>query len=392
MPEASPSGGALGINASNSRKSDFAGSGLGSGSGSSREQLARAERFRARSFLHDFSQFDRVRKCGRVTIAPHGHVGVRQIDSMVGFAGLSTCGSVWMCPACNSKIMVTRRLEIAIALLAGEQLGTIAFTAWTLRHDKSQRLDDLMKALSYCWDRVTRDKTVKKLRDDYGRYGYIRSTEITYGRHGWHPHIHPLVFFKGKVSQAKLDSLFMEEFRAYRSAAVSRGLQAPQLTAHENKYMIVDNTLETMADYLSKTSYDSWRIEFEMTATQSKESISGRTPWEILADIQRTGDYDDLSLWWEYERATRGKKQLLWGRGIKKLFDIGNQSDEQIAEEEVGSKDDTVFYITRNGWKTVLQKQLPADILNVLQSHGSTACIDFCRSQGVEVVFELPNS
>lgn len=49
---------------------------------------------------------------------PGGNVGVRRdSDGRVGFAGLSTCGRVWLCPMCNAKIMAQRAIEIG-ALLA----------------------------------------------------------------------------------------------------------------------------------------------------------------------------------------------------------------------------------------------------------------------------------
>jgi len=47
-----------------------------------------------------------------VAITVGGSVAVRVSGGVGGFAGLSTCGSVWACGVCNAKIMARRQLEI----------------------------------------------------------------------------------------------------------------------------------------------------------------------------------------------------------------------------------------------------------------------------------------
>lgn len=39
------------------------------------------------------------------------------------------------------------------------------------------------------------------------------------------------------------------------------------------------------------------------------------------------------SLWQEFGIATKGARQLVWGRGLKKLLGIEEKTDEQLAEE-----------------------------------------------------------
>lgn len=73
---------------------------------------------------------------------PGGNVGVR-LDSAgrVGFAGLSTCGRVWLCPMCNAKIMAQRAIEIG-AVLVWAALNDL-YVVWgslTTHHTRDTRL------------------------------------------------------------------------------------------------------------------------------------------------------------------------------------------------------------------------------------------------------------
>src|SRR4051794_7946849 len=110
------------------------------------------------------SSLDRCRKCGRVTVTESGLVGVRANGTSVGYAGLATCGSVWVCPVCNSKIAAVRRTEIgtAAATVLGNG-GTVLFATLTLRHSSAVRLDPLWRSLRYCWQAATARGTFARL-------------------------------------------------------------------------------------------------------------------------------------------------------------------------------------------------------------------------------------
>ncbi|TDB67152.1 hypothetical protein [Micromonospora sp. KC721] len=84
-----------------------------------------------------------------------------------------------------------------------------------------------------------------------------------------------------------------------------------------------------------------------MKGTRRKTS---RTPLQILADFGTDGLAADLDLWHEYERATAGKSALRWSRGLRALLlpDVDEQTDEEIAAEEVGG--DTVAYLLPHTW------------------------------------------
>lgn len=347
----------------------------------------RSEKWAARAVQWQVSKLARCRKCGRVTVTGDGRVGVRANGESVGYAGLSTCGSVWSCPVCNSRIQAVRRLEVGVALASVHANGGgAAFGAITVRHHAGQPLAGLLEALTYGIARIARDKTVGSLRDAMGYIGRIQALEVTIGRNGWHPHRHPLPIFERPVSQGALIELHLAEFRAFSRGVEKRGFEAPSILA--NVMMPVDlSTGDTLGDYFAKSEYSIAGAAWEAASSSTKKGRNGsRTPWQLLDSVRLTGDADDLDLWNEYELALRGKRALTFSRGLRDRLGIGAEAtDEQIAEAEVGDRFDTGFYVT--DWAPIARDaSLGAGLLNVVTPAGNwQAGRDFCRDHGISI-------
>jgi hypothetical protein len=350
---------------------------------SSRKRL---DRWEARGFLWTFSENKRCRKCGRVTVTPDGSVGIRANGQSVGFAGLATCGSVWVCPVCNARIQAVRRLEVGVALATVfARGGGAGFGANTVRHHKGQPLSVVLDALTYGTARIARDKSVAQLRKDLGYFGRIKALEVTHGANGFHPHNHPLPLFRVPPTALQLDALHRAEFRAFRAGVERRGMVAPLEEAQTLK-PVRPGTSETLGDYFAKSTYTHDAAAFEMTSTQSKlGKKSGRTPWQILDSARLLGDADDLAIWNEYERTMKGKRALTFSRGLRDELGLSAEaSDEEIADEEVGDATDTGFKVI--DWTPVQRNaRLGAQLLNVVTPAGNwQAGRDFCRENGIE--------
>lgn len=354
----------------------------------------RAERWAAMSALWTYSSIKRVRKCKRVTIRPMGTVDVRKssgsgAEDKVGFAGLATCGSVWACPLCSARIQAVRRLELGVLVAVAAAAGlTIAFGTMTLRHKPGQPLAMLWDAMNNANRGVTNAKRVSRLRKTLGRAGYVRATEVTHGQNGWHPHIHTLQLFEAPVTQAQLDELANAEFEVWKKQAVKRGLGAP-LRDHYKLDLVTDASVE-FADYFAKGVYDpsvarsakSMSFEMSSNATKKARAKGSRTPFQILGDIVKQGDADDLELWEEYELASKGRRALVWSPGLRKLMDIEELTDEQIAEEQVGSEEDVLFSVA--DWSPIAaQPRLGGLLLSAVARGGLSAGLDFCREHGI---------
>lgn len=351
---------------------------------------ARFDRWEARGFLWKESHLDRVRGCGRYSIQPDGSVQVRDNGAAAGFAGLASCGSIHACPVCNSKINAVRRLELGVMIAAAESKGMgMAFGAKTIRHHAAQPLAALWPEQSKVWNAVTVDKTVRRLRQEMAFAGYARAAEVTIGLNGWHPHIHPFYFFSGPVTPQQLEDLHAAEISAWINKAERLGLDAP-LSKAQNLHLVTgSDAADQLSEYFTKAGQqigDS--VAWEMTSTQTK---TGRrwaktvSPWVILAGA-RAGDADALDLWHEYEKASKGKRVLTYSRGLRRRFGLDVEaSDEDIADAEIGTKDDTLFEIA--DWEPVRRcPRLGAGIIAAVRSSGLTGAQRYCADNGIEIL------
>lgn len=302
-----------------------------------------------------------------MTVTGDGSVGVRADGQRVGFAGLHTCGSVWACPCCNSRIQGVRSLELGVGLAAHHAAGGgAAFGAFTLRHHASQALPPLFDALTYASQRIGRDRKVRALRDALGYLGTITATEVTDGHNGWHPHRHPIVLFRRPVDLSALVGLHSAMQRAWRAGAVRRGLEAPL----DRNQVLMPVTFDALGDYLTKSMWTPAGVAFEATASQLKRGRrSSRNPWQLLEDARR-GDADALDRWNAYEQGTRGRRALTWSPGLRDALGVGQEaSDEEIAAAEVGSVADEGIRVL--DWSPVAHDpSLGAGLLNAVTPAG----------------------
>lgn len=349
---------------------------------------ARNDRWKARGFLWHESTIDRVRGCGRSSIRPDGSVQVRDNGAAAGYSGLASCGSVWVCPVCNSKINAVRRLELGVMVSAADAQGLgMAFGAKTIRHHARQRLAGLWPHQSAAWNAVTVDKSTRRIREQLGFLGYARAAEVTVGLNGWHPHIHPLYFFQKPVTQVQLDDLHAAEISAWVNKTERLGLQAPLGEAQHLHVVDGGGAAESLGNYFTKNGTQTGdSVAWELTSTQTK---TGRryaktvSPWILLAGA-RSGDADALDLWREYEKASKGKRALTYSRGLRRRFGLDVEaSDEEIVETEIGTRDDAVFEIV--DWLPVRRNPvLGAELLTVLRKSGIAAAQRFCADHSIE--------
>jgi len=351
----------------------------------------RALRFAARGVLWDLSGEKRCRSCGRWSITPDGSVQARKTSQAVGYAGLATCGRVWVCPVCNAKIQAARRLEVGAALsfILGTD-GGAAFGSYTLRHHARTDPDRLWRGLSKCWQAVKRDGSVRRLRVSMGYLGTIRAAECTYGANGWHPHIHVVHLFSRPVSVAEVAALHAAEFRAWAAGAARLGLSAPS-DAAQDLHVVTGATADVeLGDYFTKASYTPTveAVGWEMTSSQTKtrtRAKDSRTPWDLLAAVHLEGDADALDLWHIWERFSKGKRALTWTRGLRALCGLGvEREDEEVAEEAVGTADDVLFTIA--DWAPFRAHPVwGAELLTVVEVGGKAAGLAWCAERGIEI-------
>lgn len=338
-------------------------------------------RYMLRRRLWVISELGRVKKCGRVLRG--SHVAVRGSQGgPVGFSGLCSCGSVWACPVCASKVLSRRGLEIGAALVSWEgRGGRLALGTLTMRHRAGDQLVRSWDAAMAAWHRVTRCKGWAQWNLRLGARGWIRVVEVTDGQHGWHVHLHFVLLVEQAARLAGTVVRF-ESWLAEKWARCLAAEGAPGALGVGQDVRLADSVAAAVefGGYLVKSeAYGETagvKLGRELTGSMTKTARtdwSTQPVWSIAERFVETGEADLLERWHEWERGSRGRRQLAWSRGLRDELALGvEQTDEQIAEESLGGED--LVRIDADGWRAVLALGEPeSGLLGALHDGGPSS-------------------
>ena len=269
-----------------------------------------------RSYVH------RVNYCLKRRISKDKAVGVlyNEKRGKAHYGNLQRCGSVWTCPICAAKITEGRREEVKTGFKNWrDNGGYIIMATFTNRHHRGDDLEDLLggqkKALKKFWEKTKLTTMLKRL----GYKGRLVATEVTHGVNGWHPHYHVIMFFDHEVNAQALQTLLGLE---WQDACKKSGMKIPSL---ENGVQVQD------ADYADRY-VSKWGLEEEITKGHIKKGRDNSlTPFDILRLSEDDAEYSKLFR--QYADAFKGKRQLVWSKGLKDLLGIVEVTDEQLALE-----------------------------------------------------------
>lgn len=290
-----------------------------------------------------------------------------------GYSGLFTCGNIWQCPVCASKISEKRRIELNQALkVADEKELTVLHKIMTAPHQFGERLEDLLKKMTHARRLMQNRKPWKRLVQQFGIVGNIRALEVTFSwNNGWHVHFHVLLFMKAQFpSEKKGQSLKNLEdmiFGMWRDACLSAGLESP---SREHGVQLNDHA----DDYVGK-----WGCEHEMTKAHIKKGHEGHlTPFQFL-DEYGAGDKRFKGIFLEYAKEFKGKKQLVWSRGLRELLEM----EPETADEEIAGADDPdsdlFARIPARVWGVVAKKEKMGELLEICRQ-GEQAVADYLHN------------
>lgn len=358
-----------------------------------------------RDYLNSVSKIKRFRDCGRVPLGQWVALRSSGEAAHSGYAGLETCGSVWACPVCSAKIAAHRQREVlAVTERAAAVGAVVSMLTLTQRHHAGQSLAELWESLSYAWNRVTSGRRWVGFKEQLGLIGWLKAVEVTHGKSGWHVHLHVLVvsekdprttpiFHQRKQGRRRepypVEVTTPGAFIADRWAA---GLAAKGVDFIPHLGGIDWETARdavAVGQYVAKMSGGGDRLAAEATLGAFKKARSGnRTPFQILADCMEKGEKSDLSLWFEWERESRGKRALTWSKGMRKWAGLlREKTDEEIAEEDL--QGETVAVFSRPQWWK-LRKIGAAQVLDILDGVGLQAAYDFLDYHGIKFAIPRP--
>ena len=255
----------------------------------------------------------------------HRTIPINKSGEDFSFGGLMHCGNVWGCPVCASIITEHRRKELKEACENARVQGLhISMLTLTVPHYAKDRCTDVLEGISSAYRKLKNRKPFKRVKKEIGLVGDIRTLEVTYGKNGWHPHFHVLLVTRLLLNDEKLESLSQDLLSQWKAACVSSGLPEPN-----------QHGLELVNGTWADTYVTKWGIEEEMTKGHLKEGIKAGhvSPFGLL-DLYGDGDKKAGQRFKEFAKAFKGKRQLVWSRGLRDLLKVGaDKSKEEIVEE-----------------------------------------------------------
>ena len=272
---------------------------------------------------------ERVCNClkKRIDKNKNREVKYNEVREKAHWSNVQRCGSVWTCPVCAKQITEKRRDELKRGIETWKNVhsGDVLLMTLTFSHSAKERLITLLERQRKALKIFHETTKVQALLKQIGVKYKIKGLETTYGSNGWHPHNHFLLLTKLPVSD--FDSIRDQLAELWIKACTKAGLSAPSMT---HGLDIRNGTYAS--EYVAK-----WGLDYEMAKGHTKKGRNcSYTPFDLLQYSMMEGEMNGRtaeSLWQEFGVAIKGKRQLEWGRGLKKLLGIDEKTDEELAEE-----------------------------------------------------------
>lgn len=342
------------------------------------------ERYRLQDVVHAISGRVRLQVCGRARIAP----AVTMVTGAAGtgYAGLSTCSSIWACPVCSASIRAHRAEELQAACLRHiRDGGGGLFVTLTVPHGRGDALRDLLGLVTRGWHKITQSKGARAYLARLGYLGNVRALEVTHGVNGWHPHVHLLLFTRGLVVETERAA-----FRAWLHArwvryCTARGWKAPSAAHGCDVQTVV--SMSDVGAYVGKVQDEHGTdrvLGHEMTRADLKSARrrASRTPFGLLGDIAALSDgaHTDSAarrrlgaLWGEYETATKGLAAIRWSKGLRDALAVEEVTDQEIIAAETNAAAEPVLTIDARTWSLVSRAGQRGRLRAEVDRHGPAA-------------------
>lgn len=242
------------------------------------------------------------------------------------WSNVQRCGSIWSCPVCAKQITEKRREELKKAVHTWKTVhqGAIQLLTLTFSHSKSESLKSLLERQKKAYKIFLETTRVKVILKKMGVVHKIRSFEVTYGENGWHPHFHILMFNTHIFTSPNLTNTLSE---LWIKSCLKAGLSAPSM-----RHGLDLRDGEFASEYVAK-----WGVESELTKGHTKKGKKNSlTPFDLLQlsiDDLEVFEKKPSKLFQEFAISLKGARQLVWSRGLKKLLQIEEKTDEDLAEE-----------------------------------------------------------
>ena len=340
---------------------------------------SRTYQYRLRSVAQGLlRQKHRVQTCQKVP--SHGvQLGIAEItiskneNGRAYWSGLGACGDVHSCPVCREKIGNVRANEVRQVMAGHRKEGGKCFLVTkTLSHKRSTKLVDSLDKITAATRRFNSWRKVKDLKAELGYTNLIRSTEVTFGKNGWHPHFHEVWLVNNELSIKRIEQISNELSEQWQIALRKVGGNASRKRGFDLRYRD-DEGVEAAGAYITKWAY-------ELTHMHKKDAHNGSiTPFKILDKLLDQANFDVVlaNRYREYSDAMFKRPMMYFGRGLKDKYLIEEVSDEEVANRP---EQEHVITVTSEQHRAIRYYNYEGLALDIAEQHGYQILSIFIQS------------
>lgn len=277
--------------------------------------------------------------------------------------------------------------------------------SFTLRHKNRDSLDELQKALRTAFNKTFSGRWYQEFKERWEVVGKVTARECTYGKNGWHPHLHILMFHRIEIA-----GRWCEVMQAEISARWAEKLKLAGFSASLAHGVDVRTADSDIADYIAKFGREpigkAWGADVEVAKSNVKRAHNdGLTPFQILGAA--AGISEDLiavmrvirgdratvrrkagMLYSEFFYTMKGKARLHWGdmARILELDDALWRYEQANPEPE---RDTWAIALVETGddWRAITGgkngSDLRAELLGVCATRDAWKVREWLASHGI---------
>lgn len=240
------------------------------------------------------------------------------------------CRSPHACPVCSPTLRAEAAAELRRVVLAARAQGhDVYMLTLTVRHTAEDDLALLKSLVTDAWGYLTYGAKWRRLRSHLRLIGSVRSLETTYGRCGWHPHLHVLLVTRANGAGASKEDLAAQRVVQLEAAwlrAVEHALVEQEISPEERpQYLPAPGRAATLVEVAGTGDYAMKGSDIPLSADSDGDS---RSVWQIMRGAA-TGDANDQRLWKEYAEAIKGQHLLPGLAALKKALRVVEERIEQ---------------------------------------------------------------
>lgn len=361
-----------------------------SGDKAESNQSDRTVRFMLQAAARQLLPSSRVAWCLRRVVPGRETVEVRYSEERqrAYYHGLATCKCLWECPVCASRISERRREKLAIGVDLAPRRLYLAMLTFTVSHHKGESFAAVHNRLKAAYKRFWGGRWAQGFKDRFGVVGTLRALEVTYGANGWHPHIHLLIvadrgfrrpteFFGALTVADEITALVQSRWQDQ----VAKG----GAFVFQDRGVDVQFDRAALADYVAKLESDQgWGLEAEVTKAVAKIGRGEhRSLTALLYDYAYHGDEDAGRLWIEAVTSLKGQRHLMASKGFWELLGQPEQTDGELAAEDVDPCDQLLAALTLYQWREICRLEVRGHLLEVAGRGDPVVLAAYLQSIGI---------